>query len=292
MPFPESELILNPDGSIYHLNLLPHQVASTIITVGDPARVLEVSKHFDSIEHTVQHREFLTHTGILRGKPLTVISTGIGTDNIDIVLTELDALVNIDFNTRETKAELTVLDIIRVGTTGSMHASAPIDSLLVSAKAIGFDNLMQFYNAEQTADELFLAEMITDYLEKKCEDLLIMPYVFSADKTLLQLLKPEEFVHGITLTAPGFYAPQGRILRGRPNAPKLLTSLMEFKSKNQVLTNFEMETSGIYGMARLLGHRAVSVSAVLANRVDNTFSRQVHKSIESMIEKVLNIIAL
>ena len=288
MIFPESELILNPDGSIYHLNLQPHQIAPTIITVGDPDRVGEVSKHFDSIEHRVQHREFITHTGILRGKPLTVISTGIGTDNIDIVMTELDALVNIDFNTREPKAALTVLDIIRVGTCGSMQSTAEVDSIIISTKAIGLDNLMHFYDAEQTGDELLLADALADYLEKKSEDLMIMPYAFSADKNLLQLFDNQGFIEGITVTAPGFYAPQGRILRGRQAEPKLLKLLMGFQYKKQMLTNFEMETSGIYGMARLLGHRAVSISAILANRADNTFSEQATKTVEILIQKVLN----
>ena len=288
MTYPESELILNADGSIYHLCLQPHQIASTIITVGDPDRVGEVSQHFDSIEHRVQHREFVTHTGILRGKPLTVISTGIGTDNIDIVMTELDALVNIDFETREPKAALTVLDIIRVGTCGSMQPMSEVDSLIVSTKAIGLDNLMHFYDAEQTGDELLLADALADYLEKKSEDLMIMPYTFSADKNLLQSFDNERFIQGLTITAPGFYAPQGRILRGKQAEPKLLKLLMGFQYKKQLLTNFEMETAGIYGMARLLGHRAISISAILANRADNTFSKQAKKTVEMLIEEVLN----
>ncbi len=288
MVFPESELIINQDGSIYHLNLQPHQIAPTIITVGDPDRVGEVSKYFDSIQHRVQHREFVTHTGILRGKPLTVISTGIGTDNIDIVMTELDALVNIDFETREPKAALTVLDIVRVGTCGSMQPTAEVDSIIISTKAIGLDNLMHFYDAEQTGDELLLADALADYLEKKSEDLMLMPYAFSADKNLLQVFDNQGFIKGITVTAPGFYAPQGRILRGRQAEPKLLKLLMGFQYKKQELTNFEMETSGIYGIARLLGHKAVSISAVLANRADNTFSKQAHSTVGTMIEKVLN----
>ena len=288
MSFPESELIINQDGSIYHLNLQPHQIAPTIITVGDPDRVGEVSKYFDSIQHRVQHREFVTHTGILRGKPLTVISTGIGTDNIDIVMTELDALVNIDFETREPKAALTVLDIVRVGTCGSMQPTAEVDSIIISTKAIGLDNLMHFYDAEQTGDELLLADALADYLEKKSEDLMLMPYAFSADKNLLQVFDNQGFIKGITVTAPGFYAPQGRILRGRQAEPKLLKLLMGFQYKKQELTNFEMETSGIYGIARLLGHKAVSISAVLANRAHNTFSKQAHSTVGTMIEKVLN----
>ncbi len=194
MIFPESELILNPDGSIYHLHLLPHQIAPTIITVGDPERVGEVSKHFDKIEYKVHNREFVTHTGILRGKPLTVISTGIGTDNIDIVMTELDALVNIDFTTRTPKTDLTSLDIIRIGTSGSIQASMPIDSIVVSAKAVGFDNLMHFYDVEYKGDELVLADALADYLEKKCDNLMLIPYELNADKKLLQLFDNQEFI--------------------------------------------------------------------------------------------------
>ena len=290
MLIPESELILNSDGSIYHLHLLPHQIATTIITVGDPNRVGEVSKHFDKIEHKVQHREFVTHTGILKGKLLTVISTGIGTDNIDIVMTELDALVNIDFDTRSPKEQLTVLDIIRVGTSGSIQQSVPVDSLVVSTKAVGFDNLMHFYDAEPKGDELVLADAISDYLEKKSEDLMLVPYVFNADKNLVQLFNTEDFRQGVTVTAPGFYAPQGRILRGRVVEPKLIKLLTNFQYKDIFLTNFEMETSGIYGMARLLGHRALSVSVILAHRVENTFSQQTQQSVDHLINKVLKIL--
>ena len=290
MHFPDSELIINPDGSIYHLNITPEQIAPTVITVGDPNRVGEVSKHFDKIEHKIQHREFVTHTGILRGQPISVISTGIGTDNIDIVMTELDALVNIDFTTRETKSTLTSLNIIRIGTSGSIQQDIPLDSFVISEKAVGFDNLMHFYDAQQNGDELVLADILADYLEKRSEDLMLIPYVFNADKSLLEKFNQPEFIRGTTLTAPGFYAPQGRILRGRSAEPKLLKILSSFKHNNTVLTNLEMETAGIYGMARLLNHKAISISAILANRCDNTFSQQASKSINSLIELTLNII--
>jgi uridine phosphorylase len=290
MIFPESELILNPDGSIYHLHLRPEHLAHTIITVGDPVRVGEVSKHFDKIEHKIQHREFVTHTGILRGKPLTVISTGIGTDNIDIVLTELDALVNVDFATRETKTALTRLDIFRIGTSGSLQADIPVDSLLVSTMAIGFDNLMHFYDAVPTGNELTLSDDMMDYLERHCSDLLFAPYSFEGHKELIQLFDNEAFMKGVTVTAPGFYAPQGRILRGKVSEPKLLSSLSKFKTKHTILSNLEMETAGIYGMARLLGHRAVSLSAILANRVDNTFSQKPQKTVDTLIQLALGVI--
>jgi uridine phosphorylase len=290
MQFPDSELIINPDGSIYHLHLRPDQVAQTIITVGDPERVGEISKHFDKIEHKSQHREFVSHTGILRGVNITVISTGIGTDNIDIVLTELDALVNIDFETRTVKPKHTTLDIIRIGTSGSIQQMLPVDSLVVSTVGIGFDNLMHFYDADQQGDELVLADALGDYLEKKSEDLMLMPYVFKADKTLLNRFQNQGFIEGITVTAPGFYAPQGRILRGGVAEPKLLKMLNGFKHKTNQLTNLEMETAGIYGMARLLEHRAISFSAILANRMDLTFSKTPQKTVEQLIEKVLHTI--
>lgn len=291
MKYPDSELIINADGSIYHLNLKPEQIAPTIITVGDPHRVGEVSKHFDKIEHKIQHREFVTHTGELKGKPISVVSTGIGTDNIDIVLTELDALVNIDFETREAKKELTSLRIIRLGTSGSLQTDIPLDSFLVSEKAIGFDNLMHFYNPQYTGEELVLQDVLADYLERKSDDLMLIPYIFEADKNLLELFNTSDFIKGTTVTAPGFYAPQGRILRGQVAEPKLLKILTDFKHKTTILTNLEMETAGIYGMARLLNHKALSISAILANRRDNTFSQQAQKSIEKLIEKSLDIIS-
>ena len=288
--FPNSELIINPNGSIYHLCLCPDQVAHTIITVGDPDRVAEVSAHFDSIEHMVQHREFVTHTGMLAGKRLTVISTGIGADNIDIVLTELDALVNIDFETREAKKEQTILDIIRIGTSGSIQVDIPVDSLLVSDMAVGFDNLMHFYDADQQGEELILADNLADYFEKKSEDLMLFPYVFKGDKNLMQLFDNTALIKGVTVTAPGFYAPQGRILRGRVAEPRLLKMLNQYSFKKQNLTNLEMETAAIYGMARLLGHRAISISAILANRINNTFSDTPKETVARLIKLALDII--
>jgi uridine phosphorylase len=290
MAYSDSELILNADGSIYHLHLLPEQVAPIVFTVGDPERVGEVSKHFDKIEWKTQHREFVSHIGTLRGQRVMAISTGIGTDNIDIVMTELDALVNIDFETREAKADLTPLSIIRLGTSGSIQEAVDVDTIVVSEMAVGLDNLMHFYDAVQTTLEYDIADQLSDYLEKKSEDLVLMPYVFSADKNLLQLFDSEQFKKGITVTSSGFYAPQGRILRGGGTEPKLVGLLNGFKMKTGALTNMEMETAGIYGMARLLGHRAVSVSAILANRVTGQFSTQPQKTVEQMIETVVNAV--
>ena len=289
MVYSNSELILHPDGSIYHLNLLPEHVAPIVFTVGDPERVGEVSKHFDRIDVQRKHREFVTHVGTLRGQRVMVVSTGIGTDNIDIVMTELDALVNIDFTTRKVKTELTPLSIFRIGTSGSIQADVDIDTLVVSTMAVGLDNLMHFYDAPQRPNEFDLADQLADYLESKSEDLVLMPYVFSADKKLLQLFEKEQFTKGITVTSPGFYAPQGRILRGGSTEPNLVKLLNAFKMKNASLTNFEMETAGIYGMARLLEHQAVSISVILANRMTGRFSENPHGAVEKMIEQVLNI---
>ncbi|MDZ7876414.1 MAG: nucleoside phosphorylase [Saprospiraceae bacterium] len=286
----ETELILNPDGSIYHLHLKPEHIAPLIIFVGDPARVGEVSKHFDTIEHQSANREFVAHIGTLRGQRLMVISTGIGTDNIDIVMNELDILVNVDLETRKPKSNITPLSIVRLGTSGSLQAEVKVDSLVVSTIAVGFDNLMTFYDAAPTGEELTLADNLTMYLEHKNDDLLLIPSVFTADKKMLQLFDTEEFVKGVTVTAPGFYAPQGRVLRGKAAEPKLVTMLNLFRQKTLMLTNMEMETSGIYGLARLLGHRALSVSAVLANRIDGTFSTQATTTVERMIVTVLKIL--
>jgi uridine phosphorylase len=286
----ETELILNPDGSIYHLHLKPEHIAPLIIFVGDPERVGEVSKYFDSIEHRAAHREFVTHIGTLRGQRLMVISTGIGTDNIDIVMNELDILANVDLETRKPKSDITPLSIVRLGTSGSIQAEIKVDSLVVSTIAVGFDNLMTFYDAASTGEELTLADNLTMYLEHKNDDLLLIPSVFMADKKLLQQFDNEHFVKGVTVTAPGFYAPQGRILRGKAAEPKLVTILNTFRQKTLMLTNMEMETAGIYGLARLFGHRALSISAILANRIDGTFSTQAGATVERMITTALQIL--
>jgi uridine phosphorylase len=286
----ETELILNPDGSIYHLHLKPEHITPLIIFVGDPDRVGEVSKHFDSIEHRAAHREFVTHIGTLRGQRLMVMSTGIGTDNIDIVMNELDILANVDLETRKPKSEITPLSIVRLGTSGSLQAEIKVDSLVVSTIAVGFDNLMTFYDAAPTGEELTLADNLTMYLEHKNDDLLLIPSVFMADKKLLQQFDTEQFVKGVTVTAPGFYAPQGRLLRGKAAEPRLVTILNTFRQKTLMLTNMEMETAGIYGLARLFGHRALSISAILANRIDGTFSHQASATVERMITTALQIL--
>lgn len=288
--FPPSELILNPDGSVYHLNLLPEQIANTIITVGDPDRVTAISNHFDTIECKVQKREFVTHTGVFKGKRLSVISTGIGTDNIDIVLNELDALVNIDLKNRVEKSELTSLNIIRIGTSGAMQQDIPVDQYLVSQFGIGLDGLMHYYDFKNNADEHMTFLHFMENVSKKT-NFPIRPYIASAGANLIKTLA-SDFQKGITITCSGFYAPQGRILRGNLAINDLLKNLSEFSYHNLRCTNFEMETAGIYGLANLLGHQAISFNAILANRITNEFSKNPKETVEKLIETVLERITL
>ncbi len=279
----ETDLILNADDSIYHLNLLPGDVAETVITVGDQDRVAEVSKHFDRIELKKGKREFITHTGYIGNKRITVISTGIGTDNIDIVLNELDALVNIDFDTRTVNPQLSSLNIIRVGTSGAVQPDVEIDSVLVSAAAFGLDPLMHYYEQPITAEEQALLYYFKDALS---EHNTMQPYIVSAGKTLLDKLA-SDFVKGITITAPGFYAPQGRQVRAKSATSQLMQSIQNFVHQQQRITNLEMETAGIYGLSRSLGHQAISFNAILANRVTHQFSKQPQKVMENCIKQVL-----
>lgn len=280
---PESELIINPDGSIYHLNLRPEQLANTIITVGDPDRVPKVSQYFDSIEHKVQKREFVTHTGTLNNKRLSVISTGIGTDNIDIVLNELDALVNIDLKTRRIKKIHTSLDIIRIGTSGCLQKDIPVDSFLVSSHGLGLDGLLHFYELENTESET----NILSAFQKNWDNDMIKPYIAAVSDSLLSRVIDDNMYQGITATCMGFYAPQGRHIRANGRLGNLATQLSGFQYNNLRITNFEMETAGIYGMAQVLGHQAVSLNALLANRITNEFSNQPKKIVDQLIQQTL-----
>ncbi|MBK7427905.1 MAG: nucleoside phosphorylase [Saprospiraceae bacterium] len=286
LQFPESELILHKDGSVYHLGLRPEELANTIITVGDPARVNSVSKHFDEISVIKQHREFITHTGRIGNLPISVVSTGIGTDNIDIVLNELDALLNIDFETRMTKSKLTSARIIRIGTTGSLREDLPVDSIVKSAFAIGLDNLLHFYQRESTAK----IDMLLKEFKAAVPKLPVMPYYSEADPELLENIGPE-WRKGITLTCPGFYAPQGRILRYEATVDDILGQAGKWNYHDLEATNFEMETAGIYGLASLLGHKALSVSAVVANRIKQEFSKNAAKVVNDLISNVLDQIS-
>lgn len=284
MEIAASELIINPDGSIYHLNLLPEDLATTIITVGDPDRVTNVTKHFDSIEVTKQKREFKTVTGTYKGKRITVISTGIGTDNIDIVFNELDALANIDLTTRKLKDTHTTLDVIRVGTSGTIQKNIPIDSFLISEKAIGFDSLMHFYKSDHVLNKTISSAFVkqTNWDSNKS-----IPYVVSHDASLAEKFKSSELISGFTATNVGFYGPQSRVLRLALEDNSLNQKLAEFAYNGQHITNLEMETAGIYGMAKLLGHRAVSLNAILANRSTGEFSSNPNALVERLIKFTL-----
>lgn len=280
-----SELILNPDGSVYHLNLHPEQVAQTVIFVGDPDRVPRVTKYFDKIEFKVQKREFVIHTGWLGKKRITVISTGIGTDNIDIVMNELDALVNVDFDTRTVKDELTSLDIIRIGTSGILSKNLEVDDLLISAYAIGLEALLPYYHYKNNKDEAALSESFGAFAEQ--HQFPLKPSAVMGSHSLMEEIGVGMH-RGITLTCSGFYAPQGRCIRLSSRvAPSFFTAASEFQFNGYSLTNFEMETSGIYGMSRLLGHRAVSCNALLAHRIKNIYSEKQYETVERLIRMVL-----
>ncbi|MCK7555838.1 nucleoside phosphorylase [Chitinophaga sedimenti] len=285
----ESELILNSRGALYHLDLLPEELATTIITVGDPDRVRAVSKHFDKVELLRQHREFVTHTGYIGNKRISVVSTGIGTDNIDIVFNELDALANIDLKTRTVKEHPVSLDIIRLGTSGSLQADIPVDSFVVSTHGLGLDNLLPFYVYENTREE-------RDMLESFATDVTLVegsvnPYLVAASERLSAEFT-NGFHKGITVTCPGFYAPQGRVLRGALANPQLIDDLTSFGYDAHRITNFEMETSGIYGMGRVFGHHCLSISAIVANRIAKEFSKDGGAAVERLIAEALQIIAV
>jgi len=284
MSLKASELILNEDGSIYHLGLLPHEIADTVITVGDPARVERISAYFDKIEITRTKREFCTHTGIIAGKRITVMSTGMGTDNIDIALTELDALANIDLEKKEIKSNLKALDIIRIGTTGSIREDIPLDSFLVSELAMGFDGLMHFYESEDFLKDDYAKEFVkqTNWSGKKA-----YPYVVEGSQRLINMFSSARTVKGFTATNIGFYGPQGRVLRNTIPESNMNEKLAAFNYNGKSITNLEMETSGIYGMAKLLGHHAVSMNAVLANRATAQFSADPKKLVDNLIKYCL-----
>ncbi len=283
MKIAESDLIINPDGSIYHLNLLPGDVAAHVITVGDPDRVSDVSKYFDRIEYKKGKREFITHTGYIGEKRITVISTGIGTDNIDIVFNELDALVNIDFATREVKETLTSLNIIRIGTSGAVQQDIPMGTILASSHGLGMDALMNYYvGSPSIADEELLNTVHSHFGHLKN----INPYLTAADETLLNTIG-KDLPKGITITAPGFYAPQGRMVRARNSVPNFIALINSFSHNQHRITNLEMETAGIYALANVLGHKALSINAILASRVKFEFSKEPHKIVDQAIRLVL-----
>lgn len=284
----ESELIFNSRNAVYHLNVKPEELANTIITVGDPDRVEQVSRHFDKVEGIYQHREFVTHTGYIGRKRISVVSTGIGTDNIDIVLNELDALVNIDFATRKVKKDLTRLQIIRLGTSGALQAHIPVDGFVVSSFGLGLDNLLTWYQMEHTEMEQALLAAFREQVHLQPGS--SRPVLTAAARHLLSHFK-EGFHTGITVTCPGFYAPQGRVLRGALSHPDLLEQLTAFEYEQHRITNFEMETAGIYGLGRVLDHDCLSISTIVANRILQEFSKDGGAAVQRMIERSLEVIA-
>lgn len=280
-----SELILNPDGSVYHINLKPEHVATNVIFVGDPGRVDRIAKHFDQVEFSTQKREFRTTVGKLKGDRFTVISTGIGPDNIDIVLNELDALVNIDLNKRELKNDQSSLNIVRIGTSGSLQQDIPVDSMVLGKYGIGFEGLLHFYQA----DDIFEKEMENAFIDHtNYPSNRSRPYIVKNDAQLEAKLISDEVFTGITATAGGFYGPQGRVLRLDLSTPEMNQKIESFRFKDLWISNLEMETSAIYGLSRLLGHRAVSMNAIIANRANLTFSRDPYKAVDHLIEYTLN----
>jgi len=280
----ESELIINNRGAVYHLDLRPEELAGTVVTVGDPDRVAEFSKYFDTVEVRRQHREFVTHTGTIGGKRLTVLSSGIGPDNIDIVMNELDALVNIDFETREIRPELASLNIIRVGTSGSLQADIPVDSFVASTHGLGLDNLLNFYRPEETDEETQLLQSFVTHVQMQG---LSTPYITGASPSLLKHFVTG-FHQGITVTCPGFYGPQGRVLRLGVRNPQLIDRLTDFSFGQHRITNFEMETSAIFGLGKLLGHHCLALNAIVANRIVKEFSKDGKAAVEGLIIQFLD----
>ncbi|HQV00148.1 MAG: nucleoside phosphorylase [Bacteroidia bacterium] len=284
----ESELILNTDGSIYHLNLLPHDIADIVINVGDPDRVHVVSKFFNHIEIVKQKREFVTHTGYYNGRRMTVISTGIGTDNIDIVYNELDALVNVDLKSRKVKEQLSPLYLIRIGTSGALQADVDVDSFVFSTHGLGLDGLMNFYHYRNNAEE----EKILQHFQAHYPhyNTYAQSYLFQCSPVLNQLFS-DSFHKGITASCCGFYAPQGRMIRAQIARDGMVDLLSDFSFEKYRITNFEMETSAMFGLARVLGHHCASANLIVANRITKKFSKNYQASLDVMIENVLHKLA-
>jgi len=280
---PDSELILNPDGSIFHLHLLPHQISDIILLVGDPGRVEMVSKNFDQIEYKVQNREFATHTGTFNNTKVSVVSTGIGTDNIDIVINELDALVNIDLKERVQKKEHTKLKLIRIGTSGALQEYIPVDSFVLSQFGLGMDGLLHFYKHHFKEEEEILNEFIQ---QTGWAAPLNTPYLVKGSTELFEKLK-DGMHSGITATACGFYGPQGRRLRLDMAIDGLNEKLTAFQFKDHKVTNFEMETSALFGLSKLLGHEAITACAIIANRIKKEYSKDYKVTVDKLVKIIL-----
>ena len=286
----QSELILNKDGSIFHLHLKPEDIADHIILVGDPGRVEVVSGYFDKIDFTSQNREFKTVTGWFNNKRLSVVSTGIGTDNIDIVINELDALANVDLKKREIKKKLKSLNFIRIGTSGGLQPDLPVNSFVVSRKSIGFDGMLNFYANREDYSDLPFEKSFKQFTN--WDNSLPKPYVVDASKELIKKFENEEYHFGVTISAPGFYGPQGRTLRLGLSNPDLNKQIEEFRFDNLKITNFEMESSAIYGLSKMLGHNALTICLIIANRITLTANENYHERMKLLIEKILNQLTL
>ena len=280
----ETELILNPNGSVYHLQLLPENIAENIIIVGDQGRVETVSSFFDTIDFKIQNREFVTHTGTYKGKRIMVLSSGIGTDNIDILVNELDAAVNIDLKTRTIKKEQTSLNIVRIGTSGALQENIPVDSFVVSTHGLGFDGLLNYYQDLPKINDSEISEAFIK--QTNWDKNLPYPYAVKGSEILINKIG-HDLIKGITATAPGFYGPQGRKLRLTPWVADFNQQLTDFKHKENRITNFEMETSALYGLGALLGHQTCTVCAIIANRVAKQYSKNYHAAVENLIQLVL-----
>ncbi len=283
-----SELIINDRGAIYHLNVRPDELADTIITVGDPERVAEVSKYFDRIEHKLAHREFITHTGYIGSKRISVLSTGIGPDNIDIALNEIDALVNIDFATRTINDQKKSVSIIRMGTCGSLQGEVGVNQLVAGTHGLGIDNVLHFYSQENNEEEKAILAAFEKHTQITSHH--IQPYIATASAGLIKHFT-EGYSHGITVTCPGFYGPQGRIVRLPLKMPNLVDQMTSFSYGQHRIANFEMETSAIYGLCNLLGHQCLSINVIIANGIKKEYSKDMGKAVDHMIQKSLGIIA-
>ena len=283
-----SELIINDRGAIYHLNVRPEEIADTIITVGDPERVASVSKYFDRVEHKLAHREFITHTCYIGKKRISVLSTGIGPDNIDIALNEIDALANINFDSRTINDQKKSVSIIRMGTCGSLQGEVGVNELVAGTHGLGIDNVLHFYTQENNEEEKAILAAFDEHTKISAHK--IQPYIASASASLLKHFT-EGYSHGITVTCPGFYGPQGRILRLPLKMPNLVDQMTSFRYGQHRIANFEMETSAIYGLCNLLGHQCLSINVIIANRVKKEYSKDMGKAVDHMIQKSLGIIA-
>lgn len=281
----ESELIINNDGSIFHLHLKPEQIADTVFLVGDPARVTTISDMFDTIEHKVQNREFVTHTGIYKGKRFSALATGIGTDNIDIVINELDALVNVDLKTRKPKSDHKSLNLIRLGTSGGLQEDLDIDSFLMTETSIGFDGLLNFYKNRDAVCKLEVEKEFLKHMNWNPK--LASPYFIDGSKELLEKLG-QGIRKGITISAPGFYGPQARVIRLEIQDPEINDKIRSFNYENKKITNYEMESSALFGLSALLGHKAATICVIIANRYAGKYSKDYKPAVKKLIETVLN----